>query len=187
MYGRPVPLQLSLAVGDGGWVQARFTTRDLPRQTVYVRFTAKRNRWQAVELRLDNPSQEVLRAIPLGRIEHAVNASDRRGHAVAGHVVFGLAVGYENPSPPDLREHFKDKRRLIVSPVKLERPATRRLGDDFYRDVARAYRAAVATGRNPRKALAEASETPADTVARWITETRRRGYLPPAEPGKVSA
>ncbi|SRR6266511_2424985 len=178
--------ELSLAVGNGGWVRAQFTLRDLPKQTVYVRFAPVGDRWRAVELRLDNPSQELLRAIPLSRIEHAVNASER-GYAVAGPVVFGLAVGHENPSPADLRAHFKDKRRRIVSPVKLERPTTRRLTDDFYKDVARAYTAAVEAGRNPRKALAEASATPADTVARWIRETRRRGYLPPAEPGKVSA
>jgi hypothetical protein len=178
--------ELSLAVGNGGWVRARFTTRDLPEQTVYVRFAPAGNRWRAVELRLDDPSQEILRAIPLSRIEHAVNASER-GEAIAGPVVFGLAVGHENPSPKDLRAHFKNKRRRIVSPVKLERPATRRLTDDFYKDVARAYTAATAAGSNPRKALAEASATPADTVARWIRETRRRGYLPPAEPGKVSA
>lgn len=178
--------QLFLAAGDGGWVRARFRPRDLPEQTVYVRFTPDGDRWRAVELRLDDPSQEILRVIPLGRIEHAVNASER-GQAVAGQVVFGLAVGHENPTPDDLRAHFKDKRRVIASPIKLERPATRRLTDDFYKDVARAYTAAVAAGRNPRKALAEASATPADTVARWIAETRRRGYLPRAEPGKVSA
>jgi hypothetical protein len=178
--------QLSLAVGDGGWVQARFTSRDLPEQTVYVRFSIADDRWQAVELRLDKPSQQVLRAIPLSRIVHAVNASER-GRAVAGPVVVGLAIGHENPSPPDLREHFKNKRRRMVSPVRLERPTTRRLGDNFYQDVARAYTTAVEGGRNPRKALAEASSTPADTVARWIREARRRRYLPPAEPGKVSA
>jgi hypothetical protein len=175
-----------LDVGDGGWVRARFTPRDLPEQTVYIRFAPAAGRWRAIELRLDDPSQDILRAIPLSRIEHAVNASER-GEAVAGQVVFGLAVAHENPSPPDLGAHFKNERRRITSPVKLERPATRRLTDDFYRDVARAYTVAVARGRNPRKALAEASATPADTVARWIRETRRRGYLPPAEPGKVSA
>jgi hypothetical protein len=178
--------ELSLAVGDGGWVRARFTPRDLPEQTVYIRFTPKQNRWRAVELRLDNPSQEVLRLIPLSRIEHAVNASER-ADVGAGQIAFGLAIGHENRSPQDLRAHFKNKRRKIVSPVKLERPTSRRLTADFYRDVARAYTAAVEAGRNPRKALAESSATPADTVARWIRETRRRGYLPPAEPGKVSA
>lgn len=178
--------KLSLTAGDGGWVRARFTVRELPEQTVYVRFAPDRDRWRAIELRLENPSQDILRAIPLSRIEHAVNASER-GQAVAGPVVFGLAVGYSNPTPEDLPAHFRDKRRRIVQPVKLERPTTRRLDDDFYIDVARAYRAAVERGENPRKALAEASSTPADTVARWIAEARRRGYLPRAQPGKVSA
>jgi hypothetical protein len=69
---------------------------------------------------------------------------------------------------------------------RLRRPAGRNLGDGFYREVARAYTAAVAAGLNPRKALAEDAATPADTVARWTAEARRRGYLPPAKPGRVT-
>lgn len=180
--------RLSLTVGDGGWVEARFTARELPRPTVvYVRFALARDRWRAVELRVDNPTQQVLRAIPLARIEAAVNASER-GRALAGPVVvMGLALGHENPTPPDLHAHFRDRDRLIQTPVQLARPQTRRLPDTFYMKVANAYTSAVQAGLNPRKALAEASNTPADTVARWIREARRRRYLPPAEPGRVSA
>ena len=39
---------------------------------------------------------------------------------------------------------------------------------------------------NPRKTLAADSDTPADTVARWIGQARQRGKLSPAEPGKAS-
>jgi hypothetical protein len=171
--------ELSLAVGDGGWVRAALAPRDLPPQTVYVRFTPKGERWHATELWLPKPTQDVLRTIPLSRIENAVNAS--------GYIAFGLVAGHENPSPADLAAHFRNKKRRIAQRVKLERPATRRLSNDFYENVGRAYRSAVAAGRNPRKTLAEDSGTPADTVARWVLEARRRGYLPPAEPGKVSA
>jgi hypothetical protein len=184
---RPIATsRISLTVGDGGWVQAQFTPRNLPEQTVYVRFTPEGDRWRAIELWLEDPTQELLRSLPLSRIEHALNASER-GEAVAGRIVFGLSVGHGNPTPDDLPAHFKDKQRRIVQPVKLKRPPTRRLSDDFYKDVGRAYTAAVEAGHNPRKALAEASATPADTVARWITAARRRGYLPDAEPGKVSS
>ena len=58
--------------------------------------------------------------------------------------------------------------------------------DDFYRQVALAYRRAVAGGRNPGKSLADDSGVPHGTVARWIAESRRRGHLPPAEKGKVT-
>jgi hypothetical protein len=171
--------ELFLAVGGGGWVRARFRPRGLPAQTVYLRFAPEGDRWQITELWWPQPRQDVLRSVPLSRIEHAVNAS--------GEICFGLSVGAESSTPADLVAHFKDKQRKIVQRVKLKRPTSRRLTDDFYKSVARAYGAAVEAGRNPRKTLAEDSGTPADTVARWILEARRRGYLPPAEPGKVSA
>ena len=69
---------------------------------------------------------------------------------------------------------------------RLQRPTTRRLGDDFYRLVAKAYTDALAWGLNPRKTLALDSETPADTVARWIRKAREKGFLTAAEPGKAS-
>jgi hypothetical protein len=40
---------------------------------------------------------------------------------------------------------------------------------------------------NPGKTLAEDTGTPQGTVNRWIAGARVRGYLPPGEPGKVSA
>jgi hypothetical protein len=72
-------------------------------------------------------------------------------------------------------------------PLKLTRPAKRRLPDEFYYDVSIAYTDAVEAGLNPRKTLAADSGAPADTVARWVGEARKRGHLPPGEPGKVTA
>jgi hypothetical protein len=60
------------------------------------------------------------------------------------------------------------------------------LGDTFFEQVAAAYPAAAADGLPPSKTLADDSGTPRGTVNRWIGEARRRGYLPPAELGKVS-
>ena len=175
--------ELSLAVGLGGWVEARWHTRALPEQIAYVRFAVvDASRWRIVELRLLDPSQEALRALPLSRIEHAANA-----HAL---VALGLAAGHTTPAPDDVPAFFKTSRRRQrrqESRYKLERPAGRRLSDDFYEAVARAYQEAVTVGLNPRKTLAEDSGTPADTVARWILEARKRGSLPPAAPGKVGA
>lgn len=69
---------------------------------------------------------------------------------------------------------------------KLRRPAKRKLGPEFYANVGTAYRAAVARGMQPRKAIVEDTGAADATVAKWIMEARKRGYLPPAEPGKVS-
>ena len=50
-----------------------------------------------------------------------------------------------------------------------------------------AYREAVEAGLPPSKTLAEDADTPPGTVNRWIAQARERGFLPPAERGKVSA
>jgi hypothetical protein len=67
--------------------------------------------------------------------------------------------------------------------------ATRRgLTDDFYCRVADSYKTIKAAGEQyPVKALAAMQPVDISTASRWITEARRRGYLPPAEPGRVSA
>jgi hypothetical protein len=114
-------------------------------------------RWRIVELRLKNPTPAALRSLSLTRVELAANALDV----------------------------IRDARG--ATRFQLKRPQRRRLPDDFYERVARAYREAVAAGLNPRKTLATDSGVPADTVARWIGEARKRGQLPPASAGKVSA
>jgi hypothetical protein len=69
----------------------------------------------------------------------------------------------------------------------LKRPKNRRLDDDFYRQVAETYRAAVNHGLNPAKTLAEDSDTPQATVNRWIAKARQvEGGLSETSPGKVS-
>jgi hypothetical protein len=171
--------EIHLTHGDGGWVRARFKPRDLSWQTVYVRFTPDGTRWRATELWLRDPSPGLIRALPLNRIVHAVNAD--------GHVAFGLTAGHENPSPADLPAHFKDKRRRIVQPLKLERPAGRRLDDTFYERVGFVYRQALGRGSKPRRAIAEAAGVSDDVAGRWIYEARKRKFIPKTKPGKVSA
>jgi hypothetical protein len=170
--------EIRLTPGDGGWVRARFKPRDLSWQTVYVRFTPDDTRWRAVELWLRDPSPGLLRALPLNRIEHAVNAD--------GHVAFGLRAGHENPSPADLPAHFKDKRRRIVQPLKLERPAERRLDDSFYEQVGFVYRQAIGRGLKPRRAIADAAGVTSDVAGRWIYQAREREFIPKTSPGKLS-
>jgi hypothetical protein len=71
---------------------------------------------------------------------------------------------------------------------RLHRPAKRKLGPEFYANVATAYRDAVARGNpNPRKQLAADTGAADATVAAWIMEARKRGHLPPGQPGKVTA
>ena len=125
--------------------------------TAEVQLRRRGGRWRIVDLHIKNPTPAALRSLSLTRVELAANALGVIDDAMS-------------------------KTRF-----RLKRPKGRRLPADFYEHVARAYREAVAAGLNPRKTLATDSDTPADTVARWVAEARRRGHLPPAQPGKVSA
>lgn len=62
-------------------------------------------------------------------------------------------------------------------------PSGGRLDEDFMRDLARAYRAAIARGESPNKAIARDSGYERRTVESWVYRARRRGFLPPARKG----
>jgi hypothetical protein len=152
----------------------------------------------AVELRLREPWIDRTRELPVRRIENAVRASADVQQMLRGRYknaepdfsdesvfYFGLDV----PAPTASASASAPVPTITVAErarFRLSRPAKRRLDDDFYADVAIAYMAAVEAGLNPRKTLAADSGTPADTVARWIGQARKRGHLPPGEPGKVT-
>jgi hypothetical protein len=173
--------RLILAPGPAGWVEV--TRPDTP--PVYVRFALNRDRktWRLVELRVPDPTGDVVRSLPLGRIATAANAS----HAVA----LGLAIGRSHDEPKDLAAWFKYHRgradaMQAAGRYLLERPKRGKLDEAFYARVAEAYRGAVAMGLNPRQTLARDSGASPDSVARWVGESRRRGFLPKGQPGKVT-
>lgn len=103
-------------------------------------------------------------------------------------------VWIEKPTPEKLRRVPLSRIEIAASAgggagrrYRLRRPASRRLTDAFYAKVAFAYTDAAGRGnRKPRKVLADDTGAADATVARWIMEARKRGYLPPAQPGKVS-
>lgn len=59
------------------------------------------------------------------------------------------------------------------------------LTDDFLRDVARAYRAAVARGERPNVAIAAQTGYPLKTVQRWVYTARNRRIMPRGAKGQV--
>ena len=84
--------------------------------------------------------------------------------------------------------HRENDIRRALSALRTIGVSRRGLGDQFYRTVAEAYESLVASGeRYPVKALAEMQPVDISTASRWISEARRRGYVPPSEPGKVKA
>jgi hypothetical protein len=152
---------------------------------VYVRFALNPDRKSVriVDLRMPNPTSEALRSLPLARIETAANAN--------AAVMLGFALLHKQQPPPDVPDYFRKlgKQRKAserAGRFLLERPEGRRLDDGFFIRVARAYREAAALGLNPRQALARDSGSAPDTVARWVAEARKRGYLPKGQAGKVT-
>jgi hypothetical protein len=168
----------------GGWVRAAWHAGEQDELVAYVRFAPVDEHglaWRVIALLVAEPSVRRYREIPLARIEAAVNADALVKLELFTHR--DGSIGADVPSAFAM----KDSIKAGMSPRhRLERPSSRKLDDDFYVFVARAYADAVAWGLNPRKQLALDAETPADTVARWIRTARRRGYLSAAEPGKAS-
>ncbi len=189
--------KLKLTPAPGGWVHA-----DWEDGNAWLRFNCRR--WDGLamelttvaEIRIPNPTQAVLRHIPLKRIEAAVTVrgggSDDWGSGRDGtdDWVSGLMLArYDRKPPQGLLDGPPGAglTKQVSKRYKLKRPAGRRLERDFYREVAHAYQSAVANGENPRKALASDTGSADPTVAAWIQEARRLKFLPKAQPGKVSA
>jgi hypothetical protein len=133
----------------------------------------KDGRLAIAAIAVGDPTPEKLRRVPLGRIENALRVLDESVPGGTDLLRFPgtMSIGSRSPG-----------RRY-----KLKRPAGRRLDDAFYANVARAYREAVGRGLEPRKTIVADTGAADATVARWVGDARKRGYLPPAEPGKVSA
>ena len=161
----------------GGW--AYVTWRGIE---AAIRFEAddKPFTLKPIELRVMAPSLDRHRELPLSRIVNAVHADAKVRFALLLH------LDAEQHDPFSMRQMKKAIRGGLAPRHRLERPARRRLDDDFYASVAQAYADAVAWGMNPRKTLAADSDTPADTVARWISTARGKGYLSGATAGKAS-
>jgi len=99
---------------------------------------------------------DVLRAIPIGRLEASANEA-----------------------------RLASASRALERPeVKLSRPDGRN-PDAFYEAVAAHYRWHAAVSPKPAARMAEASNVPVSTVHRWIREARLRGFLPPGKRGKA--
>ena len=144
---------------DDGWFEWR--PPPVPRARVLVQVApAPDGRQTLTGLQVLGPvAADVLRSIPVGRIEAAANA------------LFHVAA-----APP---------RKSARIPANLRANAVQGYPDRFYEAVAAAYRSLVATSSRPIVDLAEANGVPVTTAQRWVKEARRRGLLPPGRVGKA--
>ena len=172
-----------LVYGRAGW--SRFDSEDVPGSagSIYVRVDEK---GRVVELVLAaDRGREItaaqLRRLPLSRLT-----------AMIGARADLLLVGWDAPDPDiveQLDEAFPKRRPrkpAVDTEARLQRPVGGRLDEDFLRQVAAAYTAAVARGDKPNQVLAQQVEHDSTrTVERWVYLARKQGLLPKARPGAV--
>lgn len=140
-------------------------------------------------LRIDgSPTAELLRSIPVGRIEAAANAQ----LAVIDDVVVTTAAVHARPRPLAAPVGHADDGWETTDPVRaVNRPHPPDLArlrgrpDVFYREVADFYLDLAQSSHRPATDLAERHGVPVSTAHRWVKEARRRGFLPPGRPGKA--
>jgi hypothetical protein len=176
------PMKLTPAAG--GWLHA-----DWGDGSAWLRFDHSRDRdglvrlGRIAEIRVKNPSQEGLRRVPLKRIEAAAGVS-------GDTYISGMLKSRIDKAPlPEVLDSppTRELAKSLARRYRLKRPEGKRLDRDFYRDVARAYQSAVASGMNPRKAIVEDTGAADATAAGWVLEARKLGFLPKTTSGKVSA
>ncbi len=168
----------------GGWVKANLLRESGREQSAWVRFEEVKRRkhsdgrpvWRIAELQVKSPTAEALREIPLQRLEVAFNGLEMSAEL--------LDTIDEVPSA-DLDSAISGRFNRQSPRKKFQRPASRRLNDEFFAQVAAAYREAVIRGLDPGKTLAEDADVPHSTAARWIAVAREKRYLPKTRPGKV--
>lgn len=150
---------------DDDWLAWVDHGRRSPRTSVRVRVAEGGDgRLHVIDLHVEGAvSAEVLRSIPIGRIEAAANA---QLHASA-------------PEAPPRRA-----ARATI-PARLRTNAVRGYPDAFYDAVAAAYRGLATSSPRPVADLADANDVPVTTAQRWVKEARRRSLLAPGRPGKA--
>jgi len=139
-------------------------------------------------LRVDGPpTAELLRAIPVGRIEAAANAQ----LSVIGDVIVPTApanVRARPLGPPDGPGdgwEITDPARAVRRTHHGDVARSRGRPDLFYREVADVYLDLAQASHRPASDIAAQHGVPVSTAHRWVKEARRRGFLPPGRPGKT--
>lgn len=189
MLGRLFP-------ADGDWYEWR-QEPPLPTPVLVRVAVVPDGRLVLTGLRVDGgPSAELLRSIPVGRIEAAANAQ----LTVVDDAIVPTVPPRQRPGSARIPNASEQGWDAIDTGRAHERPPTpprlpwrtrtatdgrRGHPDAFYRRVADAYLDLAQASSRPAAELAEANSVPTTTAHRWIKEARRRGYLPPGRPGKA--
>ena len=175
---------------DGDWYEWR---QEPPLgAAVHVRVVPGTDgRLGVTELRMAGElTSELLRAIPLGRIEAAANAQLVEVGGIGPPSTVrrtrppSLARAVDAGWEPTVNAPHRRPRGWRI-PARLRDTDARGRADEFYLAVAGIYRELAQTSPRPAIELAEANDVPVTTAHRWIKEARKRGFLGPGRPGKA--
>jgi hypothetical protein len=103
---------------------------------------------------------------------------EHRSQHVTGVVLRTLAI------PAVIAEH---RAKMMAVSVDHMPAGMRRSTADRFRRVADVYRQALADGRKPVQAVAEAFDVTPASASTLVARTRAAGFLPPASPGVANA
>jgi hypothetical protein len=189
-----------LTAGSGGWCCWEQAPDGLE---VFIRFADRSGRLVIVELCMasDAFSTDLLRQIPLGRIEAIANGdrADRIRQLIdvpGPEILPGLRESLFHQTHPALQressiagtariQSLRHTLRLTPEQWAIADGRRRPYPDEFYAAVAQLYKNAARHSRAPAALIADANGVPLTTVHRWVRIARKRRHLPPASPGKA--
>lgn len=177
--------------GNQGWVRVNGLEDDSGDFVVHVKTMESEGRRLIVDLLVGGQpwapglTSATMKAIPIGWIESVINTP-------AALAALAERDDGDFKNDQTLNAFRERETEFIAEQVpyvtdelpKLTRPDGSD-PDSFYRQVANAYAAAVTKTGRPAVLLAEEAAVPVPTVHRWIAESRRRGFLPPARKGRA--
>ena len=153
-----------------------------------VRTTRARGRREIDSVVAEQVDPHLLRQMPVSRIEFLLSSLIDRESEIPERGKDGLITTEADPLTREISSVWRRIQKQDVA----QRPSTFDPGraplrrpdgsgsDEFYRNVAAAYMAAMRHTRAVAPVLAAEADVPVRTVHGWIAEARRRGFLPPA-------
>jgi hypothetical protein len=206
-------VELTPDLTEPGWV----TWIDGPPHA-HIRVRARSavdGRVEVAELRIEHPdgvSSDLLRAIPLGRLEAGLNSPELRD-ALASLPTVTTSPGsdpsefhelHRSSAAPTSGQPSATARDAVLAAhdpetsvasfhtrpdqprdLRLERTGDRKHPDEFYAEVADLYSWTASRSRRPAADIAAANDVPVTTAHRWVKECRRRGLLPAGRRGQA--
>jgi hypothetical protein len=173
---------------QGGWV--RYYDSQHP-EPVWVRVQATPDERLVIRelyLNADNDlgseriDSDQLRRLSPARIEARLNEPSSKALILE---LLRKAPGPEEPRGPAKRTPMvRGEASVHVHGEGLVPPPGRPRPDSFYQQVASDYLAAASVSARPSVNLATGAGVPVSTVRGWVSEARRRGFLPPGQKGR---